>query len=200
MAASTTLSFVLLSAFLFCAFVPFASATTSVNITRPAYIAFRDVNTCMQAAIAIVKNTDCTPRVSCSSDRTIYLTSCSSTNYELLGFNGTYYLDYPYNTNYVAQGLAIYYSSTQLLWTFATSDTLLNFYSAALYNSTCNMNVNKTSLSLVMTTPVNGNSCTFATSTLLPFASFKSGTNIVSNSASGAGADSDSDSEFANAL
>ncbi|ELR18582.1 uncharacterized protein ACA1_155290 [Acanthamoeba castellanii str. Neff] len=135
MAASDTLSFVLLSAFLICAFVPYAS-TTSVNITRPAYVAFRDVNTCMQAAIAIVKNTDCNPQVSCSSDRTIYLTSCSTTNYELLGFNATYYLDYQYNTNYVAQGLSIYYSSTQLLWTFATSDDLLNFYSAAIYNST----------------------------------------------------------------
>jgi hypothetical protein len=193
MAASTTLSFVLLSAFLFCAFVPYASAT-SVNITRPAYVAFRDVNTCMEAAIAIVKNTDCNPQVACSSDRTIYLTSCSTTNYELLGFNATYYLDYQYNTNYVAQGISIYYSSTQLLWTFATSDDLLNFYSAAIYNSTCNTNVNKTSLSLVMTTPTNGYSCTFATSTLLPFDSFKSGTGILSNSAAGA------DSEFASAL
>jgi hypothetical protein len=185
MAASDTLSFVLLSAFLICAFVPYAS-TTSVNITRPAYVAFRDGNTCMQAAIAIVKNTDCNPQVSCSSDRTIYLTSCSTTNYELLGFNATYYLDYQYNTNYVAQGLSIYYSSTQLLWTFKTSDDLLNFYSAALYNSTCNTKVNKASLSLVMTTPINGNSCTFTTSTLLPFANFTSGTGIVSGSASGA--------------
>merc|ERR1711879_1115418 len=109
--------------------------------------------------------------------------------------NATYYLDYQYNINYVAQGLSIYYSSTQLLWTFATSDALLDFYSAALYNSTCNMNVNKASLSLVMTTPVNGNSCTFTTSTLLPFDSFKSGTGIVSNSASGADR-----SEFASAL
>merc|ERR1711879_247918 len=124
MAASTTLSFVLLStAFLVCALVPHASAT-SVNITRPAYVAFHDVNTCMQAAIAIVKNTDCNPQVSCSSDRTIYLASCSTTNFDLLGFNATYYLDYQYNINYVAQGLSIYYSST---------------------------NVDKASLSLVMT-------------------------------------------------
>merc|ERR1712093_307101 len=169
MAASTTLSLILLSAFL-------------------------DVNTCMQAAIAIVKNTDCNPQVSCSSDRTIYLASCSTTNFDLLGFNATYYLDYQYNINYVAQGLSIYYSSTQLLWTFATSDALLDFYSAAIYNSTCNTNVDKASLSIVMTTPSNNNFCTFTTSTLLPFDSFKSGPASVSNSAS------DADAKFASAL
>jgi hypothetical protein len=180
MAAPTTV-FVLLSAFLFCAFVPCALAT-SVNITRPFVVAFPDVNSCIQAAIAVVKNSECTPQVSCSSHRSFSLASCATNNYDLLDYNGTYYLDQNFNTNYGSQGLYIYYSVTQLLWTFDTATDLLNFYSAALYNSTCSMNVDKPALSLVMTTPSNGYSCTFATSSLLPFATFKSGSNIVPDS------------------
>jgi hypothetical protein len=180
MAVSTALVF-LLSAFLFLAFVN-ESAGFAVNITRPAKLVFPDVDTCLQAAIAIVKNTGCAPQVACKSGRTLYLSSCATTDYDLLGFNATYYLDYDFTSIYTTQGIAIYYTPTKLVWTFQTSSDLLEFYSAAIYNTTCNINLNKTALSLVMNTPVNGNPCTVGTSTLLPFDSFTSGPNIVSSS------------------